>query len=104
MTESIEILPINSGNEDTKESNERGNYGSMRKLFRETFFNEKKKENFENEKPHADSSKFNAAIHKSNYEGKQEEIYKLLQPKSGSNDSSLSIIICIIVIHSYNLI
>ena len=92
MTESIEILPINSGNEETEETNERGNDGYMRKLFRETFFKKKKIENIENEKPHADSSKFNAAIKKSNYEGKQEEIYKLLQPKSGSSDSSLSII------------
>ena len=94
MTESIEILSMNSDNEDTKESNERGNYGYMRKLFRETFLNEK---NIENEDPHADSSKFNAAINKSNREGNQVEIYELLQLKSGS---SLSMIICTIVMHN----
>ena len=48
--------------------------------------------NIETEKPHADSDKFNDAIKKSNFEGKHEEIYNLLRTKTGSSDSSLSII------------
>ena len=59
------------------------------------------KKNIETEEVHRDSNKFNYAIKTSNYDGKHENIYNLLRPKTGTSDSSLSIIICIMAIYLF---